>query len=243
MKYYFVLGIQHKKYKNPAIITIHFGHNFIDEFQLDHDYFRAHNVLPQIETKWIEKYNIGQFLTRPDWIKLWADRIPSMLKVYEIDDSAIVDKLKIKVSNSNSDYSNGFMNNSSLIQFSIVALFKKSLVKNLGEKMIKAFTRFDRKDIPYDPDNQDPPLQYWPNPRAFYSSRKDTTYEESGVKSVYHWMGGSFTAELKIKTKHHTKYLTTFADKKMIGFPGPWQVEDLMVASFKPLLNIYDENK
>ena len=244
MKYYFVLGIEYKKFKKPANITIHFGDNFIDEFQLDRDYFHARNILPQIETKWFEKYNMKYMLTNPNWSKLWAKQMPSMLKVYEIDDSTIIDKLKIKVSNSNSNYSNGFMNKSSLIKFPITALFKKSLTKNLGEKMMKALLRFHRdRFIPDDIDNEYPPLQYWPNPRAFYSSRNDTRHEESRVKSMYHWIGGDFTAELNIKTKHHTKYLTTSADKRMIGFPvGGYHMHDLMVASLRPLLNIYDEN-
>ena len=246
MKYYLVLGIEYKKYKKPANISIHLGQNFIDQFELDRDYSHAKDVLKQIDTKWFEKYDMMFRLKRKDCCMRWSNGIPGLIKVYEIDDTAVESKLEIKVINSNTDYTNGFMNKGSLIRFPLIALFKKSLVKNAGEKMMKALTKYDMADSFYHPmEYSDAPYPvtnpFWPSAHSFYSVRQNEMHEKSDIKNIGHWIGGSFTAEIDIKTKHHTKYLARTENKRWIGFPGVC-IENYFLASYKSLLNIYNEN-
>ena len=254
MKYFLVLGIEYKFFQNPADITIHVGNTFIDTFRLDRDFLTA-NILPHIESKWFPR-DWSYWLTRADQVEQWA-KMPVLFKVYEIDDSAIEGKLKIKVENSNSDYTNGFMKKSSLIKFPIVALFKKELVRNRGEMMMKALIEFDdrwlfykrKKGILYKIKMEllhgdlKEKLSRWPNAHSIWISRENEIHEKSAVKDVTWWLGGSFTAEFTIKTKHRTKYLAPVKDTKIVGFPWSGGATNLLLASCSQLLNIYNEDQ
>jgi len=333
MKYFLVLGIEYKFFKRPGNITIHVGDNFIDTFQLDRDFLPA-DILPHIESKWYEKLDKSDLLTpdHPD-ITRW-NKMPVLFKVYEIDDRAIEGKLKIKVENSNNDYTNGFMKNSSMIKFPIVALFKKELVRNRGEMMMKESLKSDMLGIfrshewlagptneyvegqaslnledfvsivnnanpeaserkalgqklfsenfqghatelinifskpQADPNEvrkayiranvewyKDQDMKQWGYEKkarevtlswscisysalSFYVSREEI-HEESDVRGCKWWLGGNFTAEFIIKTKHRTKYLAQTKDTRFAPFKGPYS---LLLASCKQLLNIYDED-
>ena len=252
MKYFIVLGIEYKFFKKPANITIHIGDRLIDTFQLTRDYPRTTNILPQIESKWLERYGRGHYLTRADWVERWARarrfQVPSLIKVYEVDDSALKDRMEIEVENANSNFTNGFMKHSSLIKFPMVALFKKDLVGNRGEKMMKAIVKFDDTLEKYYKRKRQDQNNYWvsphpgyvrpswPNAHSFWVSR------ENGVKDERDNIGGSFTAEFRIKTKHHMKVFAPAGYTKLVGFPSRHGT-DLILASYKPLLNIYDEDK
>ena len=64
--------------------------------------------------------------------------------MYEIDEECVEGTLKIRVENSNSDYTNGFMKNSSLVKFPIVSIVPNSLMENNGKKLIETTTRMKR---------------------------------------------------------------------------------------------------
>ena len=257
MEYFLVLGMEYKFYRKPANITIHVGDKFIDTFQLDHDYPNATNILPQIETQWYDKFGLTKWLTLPIPVARWA-KLPSLFKVYKIDDSALKGRMEIKVENANSDFANGFLQNSSLIRFPIVSIFKKDLVENRGEKLmrimkknrdaaIKYMTRRDGQDFN---DNMDDlkagfVRPTWPNAQSFYVSRENEIHEKSGVKDMYSHLGGSFTAKFMIETKHHMKVFAPGGDRKELGFPTSVITvpSTLVLATCKQLLNTYNEDK
>jgi len=248
MKYFLVIGIEYKFFRNPADITIHVGDRFIDSFALEKDFPPATDLLPQIETRWYNKFGAPHWISRADWVKKWIN-IPSLFKVYEIDDSDLEGKLEIKVQNANSDFTNGFMKNSSLIKFPIVALFKKNLVENRGEKMMKAIVKF------YDGWNSDSGLledvnkppgfhrSRWPNASSFWVARENEIHEKSGIKNTDWYIGGSFTAEFVIKSKHHMKTFAPARGRTEFGYPVAKSPEALILATYKKLLNIYDEDQ
>ena len=245
MKYFLVLGIEYKFFKKPGNITIHVGDNFIDTFQLDRDFLTA-DILPQLESKWYEKLGKSYFLTPGHPMTIGWAKMPVLFKVYEIDDRAIEGKLKIKVENSHNDYTNGFMKNSSMIKFPIVALFKKELVRNRGEMMMKASIEFEMKWWGYKKKTRGDLLSWsciWPSALSFYASREEEIYEKSDVRGAEWWIGGNFTAEFIIKTKHRTKYLALTKDTKFVGFPASGRPTNLLLASCSQLLNIYDEDQ
>jgi len=253
MKYFLVLGIEYKFFKNPADITIHVGDKFVDAFRLTRDHPSATNIISQIETQWYNKFGEQSWLSHPWWIKKWA-QVPSLFKVYEIDDSVIEGKLKIKVENSHNDFTNGFMKNNSLIKFSIVSLIKKDLVENRGEKMMKTIVKFGnamekfykRKGLDYE-DRINPPSgsirTLWLNAPSFWVSIENEKYEKSGVKDMYWWLGGSFTAEFIIKTKHRMKVFAPAGGRIEFGFHDYRLPKICILATCKQLLNIYDEDQ
>ena len=253
MKYFLVLGIEYKKYRRPANVTVHVGDKFIDTFQLDRDHPCATNIISQIETQWYNKFGRQDWLSHPLWIKFWA-QVPSLFKVYEIDDSVIEGKLKIKVENSHNDFNNGFIKNNSLIKFSIVSLIKKDLVENRGEKMMKTIVKFGdarekfykRKGLDYKYHKNLPSgsaRTIWLNAPYFWVSIENEKYEKSGVKGLDWWLGGSFTAEFMIKTKHRMKVFAPAGGRMEYGFHHYKLPKICILATCKQLLNIYDEDQ
>jgi hypothetical protein len=242
MSYFLVLGIEYKKYQKPADITLYIGNTFIDTFNLDRDFLYANDVIPQIETIWYKKYNKPHWLTRPDWVRKWKN-VPALFKVYEIDDYAVQGKFKIVVENPNSDFSNGFMKNSSLIKFPIIALLPKKLTENKAEKLMENWIKLDN-GVTIQKKEKGPnfPSVRWPCAESFYVARKNEIYEKSEMKSRHWWIGGSFTAEFKIETINGIKYVAPLEEDEWLQNPPDISVNELVLASCKKLLNIYNEN-
>jgi len=247
MKYFLVIGIEYKFFQNPANITIHVGDRFIDAFTLEKDFPPATDHLSHVDSEWYRKHGKEDWLTGKGCAEAW-NQLPALFKVYEIDDSALEGKLEIKVQNNNSDFTNGFMKNSSLIKFPIVALFKKDLVRNRSEKMMKAIVKFRngwKQFGGFIYVNKPPGFirGLWPNASSFWVSKENEIHEKSGVKNQYWWLGGSFTAEFMIKTKHCMKVFAPAGGRKEFGYPVSTNPESLILATCKKLLNIYDENQ
>ena len=248
MKYFLVTGIKYKFFQNPADITIHVGNKFIDTFTLEKDFPPATDPLSHVDSKWYRKYGKEHWITRKGYVELW-NQLPALFKVYEIDDSALEGKMEIKVQNDNSDFTNGFMKNSSLIKFPIVALFKKDLVGNRGEKMMKAIVKIVNRrneDERFGYGVNKPPRFHrsqWPNANSFWVSIENEKHEKNGVKDRYWWLGGSFTAEFTIKTKHRMKVFAPAGGRLEFGYPMSTFPDALILATCKKLLNIYDEDQ
>ena len=254
MKYFLVIGIEYKFFRDPVDITIHVGNRFIDTFILEKNFPPATDILSHVDSKWYEKYGKEHWITRKKYVGQW-NQLPSLFKVYEIDDSALEGKLEIKVQNDNSDFTNGFMKNSSLIKFPIVALFKKDLVENRGEKIMKAIVKFckgwnirapiSEPEFSFYEANRPPGFirSQWPNASSFWVARENEIHEKSGTRNLGWYIGGSFTAEFVIKTKHHMKTFAPAGGKNEFGFPDWIDTQRLVVATYKKLLNIYDEDQ
>lgn len=248
MKYFLVLGIEYKKYKKPANFTIHVGGKFIDTFQLDRDFLCTTGGMPQIESKWYKKNGRPHWLTRSDWLESWANhKLPTLFKVYELDDSDLQGKLSIKVDNSNSDFTNGFMKNCSLIRLVIPALVKKESVAMRGKKIMDYLIKLEMEMfIEGKKSNHITQDKRWPVADSFTIVRDNHSHELSGQRDRFCWIGGSFTAEFEIVKKHDTKYLGTIGsiqDTKWGRNRRALHLDDLIVASFTQLLNIYNEDQ
>jgi hypothetical protein len=252
MEFFLVLAIEFKKYKKPAKLTIHVGDHFVDTFFLERDYpCTTKDILPFIEKRWYNSF--GQPNLRWLWLNQRLTGIAKFWKIYRLNGQLLKDNVRIEVENSNNDYTNGFMTKNSLIKFSQVSLFEKDLVENNGEKMVKSFIKLRngrekfraRKKLKNDPL---PKLQtgfvrpQWPSPESFYIQGKKQHTEEKSIKNTRWWIGGNFTAEFPIVKKHYTKHLGPAGDKTQIGLIQGIEGHDLMLALYKPLLNIYNEN-
>jgi hypothetical protein len=241
MKYFLILGILFKKYKKPAQITIHIGEKFVDTFTLDTDFLYAKDILKHIKPDIFAKLDKSFWLTRADWVDRWK-QIPKLFKVYELNDCQLLGKLKLKVDNSNSDFTNGFMRNSSLIKIPIAALINKEAVKNGGEELLKelvqlvATTETNQKSLNW-------MHKRWPVADNFKITREDTIDNQSADKNRFWWIGGSFIAEYNIVSMGGNKYLGTVDDTEWAENPRTIDVDDLVLASCGQLLNIYNEDQ
>jgi hypothetical protein len=81
----------------------------------------------------------------------------------------------------------------------------------------------------------------WPHAGNFLIKPQNNMYEKDRTSNSFWWFGGSFTAEIPIKTKHRIRYLSSIGAKE-IGFIGR-SVGSLILATCKPLLNIYNEDQ
>lgn len=287
MKYTLVVGIEYKKYKDPVNIRISAGERFIDEFVFKNDiksFENADQVLYNIDKLHfnnlqyrqedvtrgipIDKYCQGP--TDPRFVdNRWGSSVtPRYFRVYDIDSRHLKNKLKVTVNNSNSDYSNGFIKNSSLLRFPIIALLPKRFTDNKCENFIKVLRRFDSHDHERSKGIRFHDLYYykrkkgytdeiiesldiekfyphtWPCP-DFYKIKFFSKHSTSGFKLFDHWLGGSFEMELQIKKKHNVYFLCT----EGISTIGMWstgmitKTKNYVVGSLKQLINSYNENQ
>ena len=258
MKYTLVLGIAYKKYKNPGDITVYVGGRLIDAFQIDQDvtFVCEDTVTSLLDETWYRRLGQTRWLTRLGTNKDHVDYgegfpthelVPKLFKIYEIEEQDLNGLVEIKVDNSHNDHNNGFMKNNSMIRFPIIGLFPSHFVENRGEQLMRIMKKNGvnvskhekraRREKPCDPIF----YRLWPCVNEFYVRRQSETFEKNGLRDGSWWIGGDFTVEIPIKTKHRIKYLSSMGAKETGFFM--WSPASLILATCKPLLNIYNEDQ
>ena len=246
MEYTLVLGLSYKKYKKSANITLHVNDKFIDTFDLldNHDPINQ-EVLSNIDSRWYKHYR-REYMVTGDGLCNWR-QLPTFFKVYKLKEENLKGSLQISVSNDDSDYTNGFMRNSSLIEFHTIALFPSYLVENNGEKLMKIFLRIDKryKHMKYWSPDQDENVRSWPCVTKFNVKRESEQHESNNLNHVEDPIGGSFTTNIAIKEKYQLKVLDHGKknQEKVIDFNDYPIGNSLMLGSLIPLLNIYNEDQ
>lgn len=249
MQYTLIIGLEFQYYRRPAKVTISVNNKFIDTFNLHRDYGSVNEPHKAFARKWFQHFDVEK------WKTVYAESkwtVPSFFKLYQIDDEHLGGELEIKVKNSNSDYTNGFMKRHSLIKFPVLALFPTVLGKKQGKKLMEILVRLDealwKKYLlrqPFEKRKQITDLNKhrlpWPCSYFFNVYRKSEIYEKNGVAAHDEWLGGSFTAKLNIRRKHKVFFLDQIGALNR-GFTKEHKMP-LAVSSFQPLLNIYDENQ
>jgi hypothetical protein len=162
--------------------------------------------------------------------------VPKLFKIYEIEEQDLNGLVEIKVDNSHNDYNNGFMKNNSMIRFPMIGLFPSHFAENRGEQLMRIMER-----IYSDKQSKHGKKSEWPCVGSFYTKRQNNMHEKAKVASSYWWIGGSFTAEIPIKTKHRIRYLSSIGAKGT-GFLYRTPMS-MILATCKPLLNIYNEDQ
>ena len=252
MKYTLILGIEYKKYKNPAVFTVSIGDKFIDTFTLEKDFPTIDRSASDIEPQWFNEANKTKLITRSrrKGLKKLYEKAPSFFKIYHLNDANVKGNLEVKVDNDNTDFTNGFMKNNSTLRLSNVALFPSVLGDNRGEQLMKTCLKLHkgyykflaRQGVDDTTDAIFPtPQSSWPVQNSFYVKRANDLHEKSGTKESTWYIGGSFTAEFPIRKKHKVKYLGSSSHKER-GFVWTTGRESLFISSCKSLLNIYNED-
>ena len=251
MRYTLVLAIEYKKYKNPADITIWAGDRVIDSFQLVHDLNTSTDNLSYVDDEMYWEVNFAggpipeQHKIRRQ--KLWKE-VPSFFKVYEIDDQHLNGKIRIEVRNSNTDYTNGFMKNNSLIRFPVMGLLPSHMTDNKAKKTLEIMCRLDRGYTKYRMRNKITNIfveggdnhSYWPTIREHHVIYENNP-ENNKIIDRTEWIGGSFSMECPVRFKHGVYYLGSVRDVDKGFF---WSGGCLyFLTSLTPLLNIYNEDK
>ena len=247
MKYTLLLGIEFEFYKKPAEITVFVDKKFVDTFKLDRNLGCIDDAGKMFEQRWYKHFDCQHV------IEGWKRSVPKFFKIYEINEEYLRGDLEIKVQNSNSDFSNGFLKNNSKIKFTVVALFPSHFTKNQGETLMTILLRLNeaylrkylgrrtglqRKLLGTKRSNKSP----WPGIENFDITRENQIYEKDGRKSSFWWIGGNFTAYIPIRKKHKIYFLKDVGTEDK-GFIRCEETMPLAVGSYEPLLNIYDENQ
>jgi len=174
--------------------------------------------------------------------------VPKLFKIYEIEEQDLNGLVEIKVDNSYNDYNNGFMKNNSMIRFPCIGLFPSHFVENRGEQLMRIAKKIGGGSDKYEKrtgrnryDDYKHLLHTWPRVGSFYTKRQNNMHEKDRVLTGRCWIGGDFTAEIPIKTKHRIKYLSSMAYNET-GFFW-WDHWTSILATCKPLLNIYNEDQ
>ena len=251
MKYTLVLGIAYKKYMNFGDIAVYVGGRLIDAFQIEQDvtFVCEDTVTSLLDETWYRRLGQTRWLTRLGTNKDHVDYgkgfpthelVPKLFKIYEIEEQDLNGLVEIKVDNSHNDHNNGFMKNNSMIRFPMIGLFPSHFVENKGEQLMRIVKRSDDSETKHGP-RATRLYCSWPCVNEFYVRRQSETFEKNGLRAGSWWIGGNFTVEIPIKTKHRIKYLSSMSAKDTGFFK--WSPAALILATCKPLLNIYNEDQ
>ena len=255
MKYILVIGIEYKKYLNPAKLTLHIGNKFLDTFTLERDYSTTDDMRPRIGQPWFTQLldSLDDKAASDELSPLWTDAprpLPIFYKVYTLNDYDLEGFFNINVENDNSNYTNGFMTHSSWIKLTIVSLIPMDLISDNGKDFLKTNYRLERGFKKYLRRNnlsEDETLLPnhglpWPIADYFEVKRKDEKFEKDGVKDHHCWIGGSFVARYPVHVKHKTKYFGRPGEKQFGLCHNFIDLSFLTIAWLGKQLNIYDEN-
>ena len=207
MKYIFGLLFEYEYYKNPANIKIFFNDHLIDDIDLT------------------ENINIRNIPFDPSWLPIDASirrsktwdflkflEIPEKVFVYTLDETIIQNSIKIKVTNNNSNYTNGFMTKWSSFEFHGIFLMPACYLNYKAYDEINVEQTNAKANIPDYPTA--PEAMYslqWPGESRVVRDGEFITDGTDKENWTRHTKGGSFSMEFPIIEYIHKKGL------KMIG--------------------------
>ena len=133
MNYILGIGLLYKKYKKNATIRIYIDNNLIETYQLTQNVDPIEvplTIIERIKKKftWFNR----KWFNHPDTMQNKC-KIPKFLKLIEIEEEKLTGEVRIEVDNDDSNYTNGFMSKSSLIEPNFFILCPKKLLKNNGQ--------------------------------------------------------------------------------------------------------------
>jgi len=260
MKYFLVIGLNYQGYKEPAKITIYTGDRLLDSFDLHETTLDALPKENQLYPEFVKKFQ--KDLTQ------WP--APQYYKVYKVDGAEIGNNFNLKITNSYTNYTNGFMTKSAMIQFRNIALFPESMCHNNCEALFTALDklsitcetadkryrndkRFSGKPVDDQTLNtqiipeekldsfKDMPHATWPALRWLRIHAIKNRFVKDGLYPDEYWIGGDFDVNIQVKEKYGIKYLHSLGTKTH----GIWNYTNsfFVIACAKNLLNIYNENQ
>ena len=209
MKYYLIIGYQLlQKHKTYPTIRLSINDNFISEFDCDNQK-TTQVTTTHHETRGVfypEVSDDAQFKSNITQEKTFT--LPCKFKTFELDSESWHDnsKLRIDISNNNSDYANGFMGKKSLVGFRPIYLIPKMICDN-EKKIIKLAKNACNICSAYFYKNSNSKRWTWPG-----------LYD---IDSYSEYFGGNTKLVLNIKKKQNFFILTPDGSQNlsMVGLP------------------------
>ena len=235
MEYTLVLGIEYKKYKRPATINLFIGGQFLDSFEMHQDQHVAKDPLKHVDRTWYDQNGRSRWLdVKAGFSHYGWSFIPNYYRIYKLTEETLNGQLEIQVKNDSNDYTNGFMKNSSLIKFTLVALLPSKLLVQGNQTFMRNLIWAHTKN------RNHKSRQGWPTIETMYVKTDKKNYVVDCSKHT--WVGGNFTAVIDIKTKHKVKYLHS-SERKSTGIGISTDEFSQLLVNLKPLINIYNEDQ
>jgi hypothetical protein len=215
MKYYLFIGYQliEKNVDYPTV-QVFSDNTLIDEFICDNEFTTT------IESIYKERVDeTGTHGNKTvDHTAKFTFTTPKNTKVYEIDSSIWNNDsvFKIKVSDNNSNHTNGFMNKRSMILISPIFLMPKSLYedKDTMEKIFLQSGKLKGKIPGLKKISPSVSRVRWPGFCTYSESEGATEYADN---LKYLFSGGDFERKFNIQQKHGI-YFITQKGKHALGF-------------------------
>lgn len=270
MKQLLILGFHCKVYTKKPLVRVFVEDNFIDEFELPENHYdeNAHKSMPDIivlrgeeKLKAFDMPNAGiDTVADNDDIKIRAFHETSKIEISkpylkfitfdDIDTRNL--SIRIEVANSDSNYTNGFMTDSTLIMLNQVWIVSEKLINRINT--IENNYRYTAKN--YTTKHSLPlfkklmlngeriamfkSLLDIDNLKVFNDPQNKTVEINSKTNNVdmgisEQWFGGNMSIKINL-VKKHGQFIEPYHDPK-----GPWRLGD--IESMKYLLNKYKHHE
>jgi len=262
MRQLLILGFHCKIYKKSPLIRVFADDQFLDEFELpatEYDETKNQNILKEIthtrdnelEYKAFDHPNArvdtDKNLKDISKIKI-SNPFLAFVEFNDIDSKNLI--IKIEIKNNDSNYSNGFMTDSTLIMLNQCWIFSEKLMKRIDT--IEEKYRFTAKNYISKNSLEDfKKLMLANNRISIFKSildidninvdhmKKDKIIEINGSSNNFsmgvseHWFGGDVSILVKL-VKKHGLWVEAEHDTK-----GPWRLGDIETTKY--ILNKYKQ--
>ena len=192
MKYLLLISLIFKKYKGSTDVSLYSDDLFIDQFTLQDDTTTMSTARKDERDQFRHIYRkiLGQNKFRA---------LPKLTKVYEIDETSIGREFSIRINDSNTNYTNGFMTKSNTLQlFNCILVPKKLLTTSKWARCVRMFEKHNSYISRYkkEPDFQGVETysrhMYWPG---------TDFHIVNGKLTQRHWVGGKSVITLPVIKK------------------------------------------
>lgn len=265
MNYILGIGLLYKKYKKNATIKIYIDNNLIETYQLTQNVDPIKIPITVVERikknfKWFNRH----WFNHPHVMQIKC-KIPKFLKLIEIEEEKLTGEVRIEVYNDDSNYTNGFMSKSSLIEPNFFILCPKELMKNNGQfffkfqdilykKIVSKFEKgMDKTKQNYGnfKDWSERPRAQWPVPQYFdivldKNNKINKIKKDSEKQELWYQRNGAYRMSWK-NSNFITKWIDLFKKRGTLDDPYvlPYFVQypQLIGGSFHIIFKINKKNK
>jgi hypothetical protein len=238
MKYILGLIFEYHHYKKPSYLKIFTGDTLIDDIKLEDNIpFKDHNKNNHDDTM------IVYCKKKPIWTYKKNTQHVNKCFLYEIDETALNDRMVFDITNDDNNYTNGFMNKFSYIKFQQIFLIPKEYFLNL-EKLHDKILLQQKKQQTCKQGLKKNDLHFsYPGDLGLYDEKTDDYVRMDDLFEFKR--GDSFVFELPIK---YIDGIYVFIPR---NFPPEyidqceWEMSSIFLSYYAKtnLLNIYNEDQ
>ena len=257
MRYILGIGLLYKKYKKNATIRIYIDNNLIETYQLTQNVDPIKipiTIIERIKKKftWFNR----KWFNHPDTMQNKC-KIPKFLKLIEIEEEKLTGEVRIEVDNDDSNYTNGFMSKSSLIEPNFFILCPKELLKNNGQFFCEFHENLYKKIVSKFEKDKDSlnwgekPRPQWPIPQYFdivldRNNKINKIKKDSEKQELWYQRNGTYRSNWE-NCDFITKWIDLFKKRGTLDDPYvlPYFVQfpQYIGGSFHITFNINKKNK